>query len=134
MSLSKRFISFLLILFFVFGIFTPVFADQLQDAQAQKAKLEAELDRLNREIAQKQKELENQKGQSASLTRDISILTTKINQSKLDIQSKNLTIQKLGGEIVQKNKKIQSEYQDSGAGRLTPVMGADEGIPGGSGP
>ena len=111
MSLSKRFISFLLILFFVFGVLTPVFADQLQDAQDQKAKLEAELDRLEREIAQKQKELENQKGQSASLSRDITILTTKINQSKLDIQSKNLTIQKLGGEIVQKNKKIQTLTQ-----------------------
>ncbi len=111
MSLSKRFISFLLTFFLVFGVFTPVFADQLQDAQAQKAKLEAELERLEKEIAQKQKELEGQKGQSASLSRDISILTTKINQSKLDIQAKNLTIQKLGGEIVQKNKKIQTLSQ-----------------------
>lgn len=108
MSLSKRFISFSLVMSLLFGFVVPAFADQLQDAQSQKAKLEAELARLEKEIAQKQKELDGQKGQSASITRDISILTTKINQSKLDIRAKDLTIQKLGGEIVQKNKKIQT--------------------------
>lgn len=107
--------------FFVFiFIFTIVFSDQalslqyvyadiaLDNAQADKARLESELSGLEREIAQKQKELEGQKGHSVSLSRDIAILTTQIKKSKLDIQSKNLVIKKLGGEITEKNKKIQN--------------------------
>lgn len=86
-----------------------VYADQvLNNAQADKARLEAELAGLEQEIAQKQKELEGQKGQSVSLSRDISILTTQIKKAKLDIQAKNLTIKKLGGEITEKNKKIEN--------------------------
>ncbi len=83
------------------------YADQaLQNAQADKAALEAELQTLEQEIAQKQQELANQKGQSVSLSRDIAILTTQINKSKLDIQAKNLIIKKLGGEITDKNQEI----------------------------
>jgi membrane-bound lytic murein transglycosylase B len=111
MSLLKRFFIFSFIFMLVFAPFMQSFAadsQQLQTAQADRAKLEAELARLENEIAQKQKELEGQKGQSVSLTRDISILNTQINKSKLDIKSKDLTIKKLGGEIVEKNKTIQS--------------------------
>jgi hypothetical protein len=106
--------------FFYFTIFLGVFvssfyynlsyvgATALENAQADKARLEAELSSLEKEIAAKQKELDKQKGKSVSLSRDIAILTTQIKKSKLDIQSKNLTIQKLGGEINQKSKKISS--------------------------
>jgi hypothetical protein len=80
----------------------------LENAQADKARLEAELSSLEKEIAAKQRELDKQKGKSGSLSRDIAILTTQIKKSKLDIQSKNLIIQKLGGEINQKSKKISS--------------------------
>lgn len=80
----------------------------LDNAQADKARLEAELAKLEKEIAAKQKELDNQKGQSVSISRDISILNSQIQKSKLDIKNKNLVIQKLGGEIVVKNKKIEA--------------------------
>ena len=89
----------------------PVLAadsQSLQNAQAAKAQLESELSNLEQEIAQKQKELVGQKGQSVSLSRDIAILTTQIKKSKLDILSKNLIIKKLGGEISQKNQQIQT--------------------------
>ncbi|MDE2030994.1 MAG: lytic murein transglycosylase [Patescibacteria group bacterium] len=86
-----------------------VHADQaLVIAQADKARLESELATLEQEIAQKQQELNAQKGQSVSLSRDIAILTTQINKSKLDIRAKNIMIQQLGGEIVQKNQTIES--------------------------
>ncbi len=87
---------------------TPVYAagQALQNAQADRALLQAEYDQLVQEIAQKQKELDSQKGQSGSLSRDISILTTQIKKAKLDIQAKNLVIKKLGGEISQKNQRI----------------------------
>lgn len=109
---KKRF-SFVIIFFFIIGILAyqipAIYADVVLDnAQADKARLEAELAKLEKEIAAKQKELDNQKGQSVSISRDISILTAQIQKSKLDIKNKNLIIQKLGGEIVVKNKKIEA--------------------------
>lgn len=80
----------------------------LDNAQADRARLQSELSGLEQEIAQKQKELDGQKGQSVSLSRDIAILVTQIKKSKLDIQAKNLVIKKLGGEITEKNKHIQN--------------------------
>ncbi len=106
------FFSFLFIFSATFGNFifygTPkVYADQaLENAQADRARLESELSKLENEIAQKQKELSSQKGQSVSLSRDISILATQIKKSKLDIQAKGLVIKKLGGEIIAKSKTI----------------------------
>lgn len=58
MSLFKRSIVFSFILILTFGFNPLVFAvenQQLQMAQSDKAKLEAELSNLEREIAQKQK-------------------------------------------------------------------------------
>ncbi len=109
---KKRF-SFVLILVLVLGAFAyhpPLIkADViLQNAQADKAKLEAELADLEQQIAEKQKELNNQKGQSVSISRDISILTSQIAKSKLDIKAKTLIIQKLGGEITAKSKTIEA--------------------------
>lgn len=104
-------IRFLLYTFFIsFFVFGPtlVIASDLSNAQADRAKLEAELSSLEAEIAAKQKQLDRQKGKSATLSNDIKLLTAQIDKSKKEIQAKNLIIQKLGGEIVQKNKKIQS--------------------------
>ncbi len=80
----------------------------LDNAKADKALLEAELAKLEKEIAQKEKELASQKGQSVSLSRDIAVLTSQIQKSKLDIKAKNLIIQKLGGEISNKNQEISA--------------------------
>lgn len=94
---------------FSYGTIKTVYADQaLTNAQADKARLEAELSGLEQEIAQKQQELSAQKGQSVSLSRDIAILTTQIKKSKLDIQAKALVIKKLGGEIKEKDKTIEN--------------------------
>lgn len=80
----------------------------LDNAKADKALLEAELAKLEKEIAEKEKELASQKGQSVSLSRDISILSSQIEKSKLDIKAKNLVIEKLGGEISNKNQEISA--------------------------
>ncbi len=108
----QYFFSCILIIILIFSSISTIprnvlAADQaLQNAQADRARLEAELSGLEQEIAQKQKELDAQKGQSTSLSRDIAVLTTQIKKSKLDIQAKGLVIKKLGGEITEKNKKI----------------------------
>ena len=112
---TKFFSLLLIITIIIGGLFFSNFriqhaqADQLlANAQADKARLEAELASLEKEIVAKQKQLDDQKGQSVSISRDIAVLTTQIQKSKLDIKSKNLTIQKLGGEITQKNQAIES--------------------------
>jgi len=108
----KKSFSFIFIVLIIIGCLayqTPVIADVLlENAQADKAKLEAELANLEKEIAAKQKELDTQKGQSVSISRDISILRSQIDKSKLDIKAKNLVIQRLGGEITAKTKTIQA--------------------------
>lgn len=81
---------------------------ELSNAQAEKAKYEAELAKIEKEMAVLEKQSATQKGKSASISRDIAVLTSQIQQLKLNIKAKNLTIQKLGGEIVVKNKKIEA--------------------------
>lgn len=105
------FFSLIFIFTLTFGNFIhqapTVNADQqLENTQAERALLQAEYDQLQKEMAALEKQKDNQKGQSASIDRDISILKTKIKKSQLDIQAKNLLIKKLGGEIVEKDKKI----------------------------
>lgn len=109
----RYFFSCILIFIMVLGnvIALPdyVYADQaLDNAQADKVRLQQELSSLEQEIAQKQQELNTQKGQSVSLSRDIAILTTQIKKAKLNIAAKNIVIKQLGGEINQKNKTIQT--------------------------
>ena len=89
---------------------TPVFAQQTQlnQAQSDRAALEAELAQLEAEIAQKTQELKGQQGQSLTIQNEIKQLQTQISKSKLDIKAKTLTIKKLGGEIGTKQKTIQT--------------------------
>lgn len=109
---KKNYISYIIISIIFLGIVAYqapyIMADALDNAQADKARLESELQKLEAEIAAKQKELDSQKGQSVSISRDISILTSQIAKSRLNIQAKNLIIKKLGGEITAKSKKIEA--------------------------
>jgi hypothetical protein len=113
MSYIFKSIIIIFSLIFIFNVYIGTYDTVnanviLENAQSDKSRLEAELVKLEAEIAQKQKELNSQKGQSVSLSRDISILNSQIQKSKLDIRAKNLLIQKIGGEINDKNKKINS--------------------------
>jgi len=131
---KRKAISFLLFCV-VLGFFAFYFSDtayaQLSDvvaqqnvAQNQRAQLEKELAELEKEIAEKQAVLDGQKQKSASLTRDISILKTKIDKAKLDIKAQNLIIQKLSGQIIQKNKVIEtlSEKINKGIGSISQLI------------
>jgi peptidoglycan hydrolase CwlO-like protein len=107
--------SFFIVSLLICGLLAPSFpvfvnaqSNEIQDAQSKRRALEQELANLEKELAAVTEQLQSQKGQSASLKRDIDVLNTKINQSKLDIRSKNVLIEKLGGEIDTKNKTIYS--------------------------
>jgi membrane-bound lytic murein transglycosylase B len=95
-----------------YGLFSyqPVYAQEeaIQQAQNDRALLEAELASLEAQIREKQELLKSQQGQSLTIQREIDILRTKIGKAQLDIKAKNLTIKKLGGEITERKNKIES--------------------------
>lgn len=86
------------------GLFLVVFLINFLPVQAQltperKAQLEAELARVEDEIKQNKALLSSKQKETASIARDVDILTYQINQAKLNIRAKELEISRLGGDI-----------------------------------
>lgn len=79
---------------------------QAQVSPEEKAKLEAQLKDLEAESARIQSQLTSKKGERASLERDLSIIAGKISASKNQIQKISLTINKLSGEIGDREDRI----------------------------
>lgn len=98
--------------FFVLSLFGGgalfVSAEQAGSAQVteRRAKLEADLASLERDIDAQQKILENKQREGVSLERDIAILNAQIEKSKLSIRARTLTIEKLVADIGVKNRTI----------------------------
>ena len=79
---------------------------QTETASEKESRLKAELAQVEKELAATEKVLTAQQGESASISRDISILTTKIKAAQLNIKAKNLQIETLGKDINIKQAKI----------------------------
>jgi membrane-bound lytic murein transglycosylase B len=86
--------------------------------------LRAELEVLQREIAEKEAELGNQKKNSASLGRDVSILRGQIDKARLQIQAKQKMIVSLGGQINQKENRIEelADKKKKGENTLAQIL------------
>jgi peptidoglycan hydrolase CwlO-like protein len=97
-------LSLMLLLCGSIGIRAP-FASAQVDA-AREAELQAELAQVEAEIAQNQQTLSDQKSQTASYSRDISILDTQIKQAQLQIKAKTIQIAQLGKDIDLKTQTI----------------------------
>jgi hypothetical protein len=82
----------------------PVFASVLTPQQ--KVICQAEYSRVLAEEKQAQAQLDAAQSESASLSRDISVLSARIKTAQLDIKAKNLLIQTLGNDISLKEKHI----------------------------
>ena len=99
----RRFSAFciviLLLVSTIAGTVAPVFAQSREQLEQELADLEAQIKALNGSIAQTQ-------AQKASLARDISLLTQKIQESKLKIKQHDAAISKLNQNITEKNKNI----------------------------
>lgn len=95
-------------LILVVGIVIPTTLFAQSSVDAERAQLESELAQLQAEIKQKEAELAGQKKNSASLSRDVQVLTGEIQKAKLQIVAKNKVLQSLGGQIAQKNQTIQT--------------------------
>ncbi len=94
---------------FLVGIFllpALVLAQTPEQVAEQQAKLESELAKVEAQIAAQTKLLQSKQQETASIQRDIDILTYQINRAKLNIQAKELEIKRLGSDIGKKEVKI----------------------------
>lgn len=98
----------LLIILILAGVF-PVSAQVFDlDNQSQREKeLQAELDRIEKEKQVVEGQLNVTKQESASIGRDINVLTGEIRKTELTIEEKSLAIQRLGGDIEKKEETIE---------------------------
>lgn len=112
------------VFFVVLMIFAPISLHNLHaqtsETQDQKeSRLRAELAQVEKEQAETEKVLAEAQGQSASIQRDILILTTKIKAAQLNIKAKNLIIEGLGKDITKKQQKIYGLEERINRGRET---------------
>lgn len=89
----------------------PLFVSALT-VDERKAQLEQELNRVEQEIKVQSVLLQNQRQQSASIQRDVSILGTQINKAQLEIKSKNISITRITKDISGKLNTIKSLEDD----------------------
>lgn len=76
--------------------------------EEKEARLKANLEKVEQEIAGQKTLLNGQQKQTASIKRDVDVLTTKINTAQLNIKAKQIQIQQIGGDIVQKVNTIKT--------------------------
>jgi len=79
---------------------------QSSDIEAVRNKLQQDLLQLEKEIAENEKLLEEQKGETGSLSKDINTLQLEIKNKKLAIQKKTSQINSLAEDIRRKNNAI----------------------------
>jgi peptidoglycan hydrolase CwlO-like protein len=103
----KKFITVILILSFWTLASVPVIYSQTLSPQ-DKARLQAEYDALQVEIAQWQKVLEETKAKKNTLQGDVTILNAQIAKAEKEIKQRNITVTTLNTEINQKVKNITS--------------------------
>ncbi len=96
----------LIVLFFLLSVTT--IAQAAETTAEREARLQQELAQVEKEQAETEVILRGAQGQTASIERDILILTTKIKAAKLNIQAKNIVIERLTKDIGNKDKKILS--------------------------
>jgi len=77
-----------------------------EDVLALRAKLEAELSSIEKEIGAQKTILEAKQKEGVSLERDVAILTAQIQKAKLSIKARNLSISGLVDDIGLKNRTI----------------------------
>jgi hypothetical protein len=91
----------LFIIFFWAIVLSPNFVQAETDAQ-RRARLEAELSNVERQIASQQRLVEGKQTERRSLERDISIIESEIKQVELGIQARSVAIEQMSDQIGEK--------------------------------
>jgi peptidoglycan hydrolase CwlO-like protein len=99
-------IKYIVLVTALFCSLSLLHAQTAGDVLKRRAELQQELDRLEVEIAEQETILNEQKGRSASLERDINILNAEIEKSKLSIRARDIAIAKLSTDISGKIETI----------------------------
>lgn len=92
--------------FILYQVALPATADAQALTEADKARLRAEYDQLELEIAQWQKVLDETRAKKKTLTGDVTALNAQIKQAETAIRAKNNSISIIAGEINEKTKRI----------------------------
>lgn len=93
----------------VFGLCLFLLNSQILRAETtaeKEVRLQAQLQQVEAEIAGQKSLLQSKQKETASIKRDVDILTYKINTAQLNIKAKKIEIERLGGDIKQKVKTI----------------------------
>lgn len=85
---------------------SPAVAQTSASVTAEQKRLEEELKKVEAEIARQTVLLQGKQKETASIQRDVDILTAEINQAKLKIQAKEIEIKRLGSDIGKKETVI----------------------------
>lgn len=109
-----RWLVFALVILGCLG--SPLFVSALSESEAaRQERLQAELRVVEQDIAEQTKLLQGKQKETASIQRDVDVLTYQIATAKLNIRAKQLQIEKLGTDIVKKvavigdlNSRIES--------------------------
>lgn len=110
---------FVWLLMFIFVVGAPRALALTPAEEEAQAKLQAELAKVEAEIAQQTSLLQSKQKETASIQRDISILTVQISRAKLNIKAKEIEIQQLGSDIGKKQTKILSLSERIGRDQLS---------------
>lgn len=103
MTLFMRAVVVLAILFLPINF---TLAQTSSDIAARQAELESQLRQIEAEIEKQTAQLQSKQKETASIQRDVDILTGQINAAKLKIKAKQIEIQRLGSDIGKKQTVI----------------------------
>lgn len=102
-------------------VYQPFFSVPAAEAAAltpeEKARLQAEYDQLQKEIAEWQKILDDTRAKKNTIQGDVTALDAQIKKAQKEIQQRNLTITTLTSEIQEKSAHISTLEQKLAAGR-----------------
>jgi membrane-bound lytic murein transglycosylase B len=95
----------ILILFLLMGICIPFVASAESDAE-RRARLERELQAVERQILTQQRLVEDTQRERQTLERDIKLIEGQIRQAQLGIQARTIAIQQLSSQIGEKEEVV----------------------------
>lgn len=88
------------------GLLLPLSAQAQTLTPEERARLQAEYDAIQKEIAEWQKVLDETRNKKSTLQGDVTALNAQINKAQAEINHRNLTIGQLAGEINQRTSRL----------------------------
>ncbi len=104
--------------------YNPPQAEAQALTEEDKARLRAEYDQLQKEIAEWQKVLDETRAKKNTIQGDVTFLNAQIKKAEAEIRQRNSTVAKLAGEINEKTKHISAleERLEEGRASLAKIM------------